>query len=179
MDTQALSARGNHEQKVIEEAKQAASGWQRNLTGHMNIALDLTSGQYEYVSEMPYYIQSDDLAAVFVHAGLNISLPLDQQPPQVMMSMRCPEGGDKTQQAVADNANTEGAQHVHRRFSWAEHWTGPWKVMFGHDAARKVKEYPHAVCMDSSCVYGNELSAMLLPEEVVVSVPAIRMYKKK
>lgn len=100
--------------------------------------------------------------------------------------------------------------------SWAWNYTCPDgttdTVYFGHDAARGLQIYDHAVgidtgefcvsenagpvlrpvnilflCTESSCltvccmvgcVYGRELTAMLLPEKRLVSVPAREVYRR-
>jgi hypothetical protein len=71
-------------------------------------------------------------------------------------------------------------------------------VYFGHDSAKGLRFYNHAACLDSGyyspviltachvlnadvvaatgCVYGGRLSAVSLPDERVVSVPAHKQY---
>lgn len=60
--------------------------------------------------------------------------------------------------------------------SWAAEYTGPWKIYYGHDAIRGVQYFPHAMCLDSGCVYGGNLTAVILPSETMVQVPARRVY---
>ena len=59
---------------------------------------------------------------------------------------------------------------------WADRWAGPMSVIFGHDAARGLQVRDHAVGLDSGCVYGGNLTALLLPERRLVSVPARETY---
>jgi len=59
---------------------------------------------------------------------------------------------------------------------WASLWRGPERAVFGHDALRGLQRFPHALGLDTGCVYGGQLSALLLPEDVVIQVPARRAY---
>ena len=55
---------------------------------------------------------------------------------------------------------------------WTNHWRGPERVIFGHTVLDKPLVTAHAVGIDTGCVYGGPLTAVVLPKWELVSVPS-------
>ena len=62
---------------------------------------------------------------------------------------------------------------------WYERYTDPRLIVFGHWARPEPVVRKNAIGLDTGCVYGGELTAVVLPERRLVSVPARRVYQKK
>lgn len=60
--------------------------------------------------------------------------------------------------------------------AWTSMWNGPYFVVFGHDARRGLQQTKYALGIDTGCVYGDYLTAYVLPEGRIYSVRACRRY---
>ena len=131
---------------------------------HLRIALDLSLTEFAWLHSLPYFINSNDLGTLFVHAGFQEKVRVTEQDPWMMMTMRSvmPDGKIYTKCLP--------------QYPWAARWKGPMSVLFGHDAARGLQEYEYATGIDTGCVYGGRLTALELPEKIFHSVPARKAY---
>src|SRR5205823_3083060 len=99
-------------------------------------------------------------------AGVLPGIPIEKQDPKVLLHVR----------TVPDGA------------LWGERYVGPPHIVFGHNAVERLQIHPWATGLDTGCVYGGRLSALVLdhgqqvPQErlkrmpLIVSVPAARVY---
>ncbi len=114
-----------------------------------------------WLSRLPAYIESPEFIAV--HAGLQPGL--------------APE---KTERRILTNIRTWDGQGIHLHQAgdppWFDFYTEDKLVVFGHWAARGLIKRPHVIGLDSGCVYGYSLSALILPSREIVQVPAIKKY---
>ncbi len=62
---------------------------------------------------------------------------------------------------------------------WYERYEDERLAVFGHWAAPKPVVRRNAVGLDTGCVYGGALTALILPERRLVGVPARRVYARK
>jgi hypothetical protein len=110
---------------------------------------------------------------VAVHAGFVPRVPIARQPPDWTIRLRyVDEAGAPVPRARGD-AREPGVG------PWAAAWTGPESVVYGHfpqrlDRPKRDEPAPGVVCLgiDTGCVYGGRLTALVLPEQEIVQVPS-------
>jgi predicted phosphodiesterase len=165
-DIGARTVRGNHDHEVIRGCEAAYKGYRNAMISleHSRIANALGPEDYAWLIESPWFIVSPDTMHLFVHAGFIPGVKLTQQNPRLMMNMRSVlSDGTVTAKNVPD-------------CEWAKLWRGPQTVVFGHDAHRGLQQHEYAKGIDTGCVYGGRLTALLLPENRFISVAAKRCY---
>lgn len=161
---EALAVRGNHDQAVL--ACREPSRFARSPSAeHLSLAHTLEPDDWALLEALPFYLELPEHDCQIVHAGLLPGIPLAEQNPYDLMNMR------------SIRADGSASRRVDEGVPWASCWQGPPTVVFGHDARRGLQRYPHALGLDTGCVYGGKLTAWLLPERELVAVPARRMYR--
>jgi len=129
------------------------------------------SEDIDFLFNQPYTVTVPSYNATVVHAGLVPGASLDCQRPIDMTTMRGivkdSDGG-----YVGTQSKTVGP--------WAACWPGPQHIYFGHNASRGLQRHPFATGLDTGCVYGRELTGVMIsaPSEqpVLYSVPAKQVY---
>jgi hypothetical protein len=169
-----LVAKGPDSLGVVQLARE--EGWQAVLGNHDAHLLAAKAGAHAELREamdpaslawmqgLPLWLRPEGHPVVVVHAGLVPGVPLEDQRREDLLTMRAvrPDG--------------TGSKRAEDGALWATRWPGPEHVVFGHDAVRGLQRHPHATGLDTGCVYGKCLTALLLPEWELISVPARRAY---
>ncbi len=163
----AACVRGNHDEAVLTylRAKRAGETQPRLRKSHVTAGDSLSKADVAYLEATPFSLMLGDLLWV-VHAGLVPSRKLADQDPSHLMTMRTLRE-DGTPSARID----AGAL-------WASQWQGPAHVVFGHDAITGLQEHPFATGLDTGCVYGKQLTALIWPARKLVHVQARRAYQE-
>jgi hypothetical protein len=164
----ALCVRGNHDEAVLRY-RRAQRGDEpapaKLKKGHLAAAQSLKEADWVYLEALPLFLRFDALGVLVVHAGLLPGIPIERQSPEDLMTMRAirPDGSPSPKLPEGER--------------WARVWPGPQRVVFGHDAISGLQREPFATGLDTGCVYGQELTALVLPEDRLVSVRAKRAYQ--
>lgn len=183
---------GNHDWTVLRWAAALESKcsdppiFQRKGCEHEMLAQTATPEQLQYLKSLPHLIHIPQYKVLCVHAGIDPFTLLN--PAQItaegfpqyplntttfdMMHMR---HGDAETKSVTETGN----ESVGEGTPWAECLpdTCPDMIVFGHDALRKLQDRrkpPKGVArslgLDTGCCYGNCLTALVLPQNALVSV---------
>jgi hypothetical protein len=163
---------GNHDAHVLrvrEVRRGAAPPPAKGLRlHHERVADQLTDADWSYLESLPLYLRlgaerPGDPDTVVLHAGAVPGVPFQQQTRDHLINLRS-IGSDG-----APTKKIEGRP-------WAAVWAGPERIVFGHDAVRGLQQQPFATGLDTGCVYGGRLTALILPERRLVWVQARRAY---
>jgi hypothetical protein len=162
----ALAVLGNHDAYAIAHRHESNK---HSHEGRRSYIATLHVEDWDYLQALPLYLR---LAApkpgepehLVVHAGLRPGVPLEAQKREHLLSMR----------SITDEGEPTSRLLVH--FPWAARWQGPEKIVFGHDAVRGLQRWPLALGIDTGCVYGRLLTALILPEGELVQLAALRRY---
>src|SRR5262249_18347909 len=96
-----------------------------------------------------------------VHAGVEPGLPFALQERWTLMHIRTIDAdGEPSEEAVSRSIKDRGRHE--RRSLWGSRYIGPPHVVFGHNAAQVPQIHRWATGLDTGCVYGGELTALIL-----------------
>jgi len=136
---------------------------------HRKVAAQLSGPDAAWLADRPLWLPIDmggEAAkgrGAVLHGGAVPGAPLDEQKREHLLNLR----------SISDDG--QPSKRIEGR-PWASVWPGPEHIVFGHDAVRGLQQHPHATGLDTGCVYGRELTALVLPERKLVHEPARRAY---
>ena len=159
-----LAVRGNHDEHVLRWRAGLMPEGKKLKREHKQVLETLEEADWDYLESLPLHLYFPDLHVRVVHGGFVPDVPLEEQPAEMMLNLRSikPDGGPSKKMEAGE--------------PWASLWKGPELVIFGHDALRGRQEHPHAIGLDSGCVYGGRLTAYALPDARFYSVKAKKVY---
>lgn len=113
----------------------------------------------DWISRWPYFIEEKDF--ILVHGGLVPGEHPSSSDPRRLAYIRTWDGKD-----LGGEEDTP----------WYEFYKGEKLVVYGHWAKQGLKIRHNTIGLDSGCVYGRQLSALLLPERKIFQVDAKKNY---
>jgi predicted phosphodiesterase len=151
-ENRVLSVLGNHDVRALRKDEE----WSQQLSHE----------DWEWLESRPHILRLPRENVLVVHAGLVPGKALEQHSVDEVTRMRF----------VVDG---EGKETDHRpgKVRWANLWTGPETVVFGHDASAGLQKLPFAYGLDSGVVYGNHLTALLMDENGKIEIVQEKAHK--
>ena len=159
----ARSAVGNHEQRLLaaRRARLRGEAGPRLGSSHAEVAAQLGEEEWALLESLPLWIDVPEHGVRVVHAGIVPGLAFDKQDPWMLTHIRSigRDGKATEKWGTLRGSLYEGEPHI----------------VFGHNARQRPQLHPHATGLDTACVYGNALTALVLPEGVVPPPPSDRL----
>lgn len=156
---------GNHEEKHLRQRRKPLEAL---LPDHAETRRALDESHLDYFARLPLFLRIPEANAVVVHAGVLPGVPIERQDPHLLLHGQyiCPP-------AVKSHWPSKAPPGWS---FWTNHWKGPERVVFGHTVLDRPLIAAWSVGIDTGCVHGGTLTAVVLPEWRIVSVPARKDY---
>jgi len=171
----ARSAIGNHEQRLVaaRHARQRGEPGPKLGSSHAQVVALLEDEDWAILESLPLWIDVPENDVRVVHAGIVPGVPFEQQDPWMLTHIRSIDERGKPSE------------------KWGTLWGSLYQdephIVFGHNARQRPQLHAHATGLDTACVYGGALTALVLPEgaapppvstrlDALVSVRARRAY---
>eukprot|EP01063_Lacrimia_lanifica_P004548 TRINITY_DN12560_c0_g1_i1.p1 TRINITY_DN12560_c0_g1~~TRINITY_DN12560_c0_g1_i1.p1 ORF type:complete len:300 (+),score=65.71 TRINITY_DN12560_c0_g1_i1:47-901(+) len=136
----------------------------------------VNDAQRRWLGSRPLSVTIRRFRVVVVHAGVLPGKPLQTQSLETLTTMRnyIPATRDGTKdpkrgEPWVDAFNRHHAQRT--RTDVTDGLPSGFHVVFGHDAVRGLQRSPLATGIDTGCVYGDALTAMVYPGRELVTAP--------
>jgi hypothetical protein len=132
---------------------------------HRAVAATLSPADLDWLEARPLWLRLDDYRKpyVVIHGGMVPGVAIQDQEREHLLNLRSIADGGRPSKKIEGDP-------------WASRWKGPEHAVFGHDAVRGLQSYKFATGLDTGCVYGRALTALILPTGELVSEPARRAY---
>jgi hypothetical protein len=165
------AVRGNHEDKLLS--------WRHRHEplgpDHARVAEALSEDEWKQIEALPLWLDLPDHGVRVVHAGVVPGQDVASTEPQALLKMRTLDARGRWS-SDADDGDL-----------WGTRYQGPPHVVFGHNARPEPQLHAWATGLDTGCVYGGRLTALVLGEGEAIprgekvrpllqSVPAARKY---
>jgi predicted phosphodiesterase len=162
--TGSISLLGNHELRLLKFRK---TGDRKYMKEHDLETFDsLRPEDWAYLETMVLTFEEPELNTVFVHGGFLPGEPWQKQPAEVVTRIQVIDRDGRPRKR-ADEPDAP---------SWADLWSGPPFVVYGHTPRPEVYKLKWSVGIDTGCVMGGQLTAYVLPERRIVQVKARQRY---
>ena len=156
---------GNHEEAQVRQRRRRVEDL---IPDHAVTRLALEDRHLDYFASLPLFLRLPEASAVVVHAGVLPGVPIEAQLPHTLLHAPC-VNPPSTKSCRPSKAPAGWS-------FWTNHWKGPERVIFGHSVVDRPLVGDWAVGIDTGCVHGRQLTAVVLPDWRIVSVPARRNY---
>lgn len=111
---------------------------------------------------LPTFYETEDY--LVVHAGIIPSVPVEKIPQHIITRVRTWDG-------IGEDMNND------KDPAWYDFYAGDKLIVYGHWANQGLLIRENTIGLDTGCVWGGSLSALILPDKKIVQVKAQRTYR--
>lgn len=151
------SVLGNHEDKLLRYLTHQKSNKKNPIcldSDEQNIIDNLTNEHIKYLENSPLYLKFEDITVV--HGGIQNHIDLDNLSKRAIQNILRLRYLDKDENFVAYEKEDDNSVF------WADVYGGAnGFVVYGHQWFNEVKENKYSLGIDTGCIYGNKLSAVI------------------
>jgi hypothetical protein len=153
---------GNHEHRLIAArvARRAGQTGPRLNALQEELVRSFTEEEWKQLEGLPLKVDLPEHGIRVVHAGVVPGVPFEELDVLTVTRMR----SIKKDGTPSDKWGT----------LWGSLWSGPPHVVFGHNARKFPQLHPAATGLDTGCVYGGKLTALVLDAGQAPPPPAER-----
>jgi len=179
--TGATLVRGNHEQRLLDwkdsldknapRADRSAAGTDRKHRiarnvedlnrDHETLGRALRPVDWTLLKASRLFVDLPEHGIRVVHAGVVPGVALADQTPDTFLRIRSVRIPMHFTSMHRSHENTRASS---RSTLWGAVYTGPPHIVFGHNAAPGLQLHPWATGLDTGCVYGQQLTALVLEQ---------------
>lgn len=141
---------GNHEHRLIgaHVARREGQTGPRLNAFQEELVRSFTEEEWKQLEALPLKVDLPEHGIRVVHAGVVPGVPFEELDVLTVTRMR----SIKKDGSPSDKWGT----------LWGTLWKGPPHVVFGHNARKVPQLHPAATGLDTGCVYGGKLTALVL-----------------
>jgi serine/threonine protein phosphatase 1 len=163
-ECRAIALLGNHELRLLKYRR--SSDKKQLKEGDRATLEKLRPEDWTFLEAMPLTFAEPELNTVFVHGGFLPNEPWQKQPAEIVTRIQVIDrNGRPAKRADAPTAP-----------SWADLWSGPPFVVYGHTPRPEIYKLKWSLGLDTGCVLGGHLTAYVLPEKRFLQVKARQRY---
>jgi hypothetical protein len=155
----------------VKDAPDTTSVKMRASPTTQSTAMSLSKHQLDWLAALPLILRiklPENLTSplgdtlIIVHAGLVPGIPLEEQDPHAVMHIRSLNRREGNEDGFIPTEIFEEEGWVVEWDRWQDTLESKTTVIFGHDAKRRLQLGKYTIGLDSSCLYGNQLSAIVI-----------------
>ena len=165
-DINASSLIGNHEYRLLQYYHTLNSSSLKDY--ELDTLEKLDAKDWNYLSSMVLWQEIPPKKLVFVHGGFLPHIPWRKQSAAIVTHIQ--------------EVDKEGIPRKRNEVSSGKSWANLWKqkpfVVYGHTPRAKVYRRKYSLGIDTGCVWGGKLTALILPENKIIQVNSAKNYIK-